>query len=1024
MATRWSVSSGRSVRGGRGVSSVVSAVVVVVVLAGVGVGTYAVMGGFSPVTPKTCEPLASPICGNFVNTHDVTLLLPFKSVQQGSGVPFTVSLPAGESATAYTVYFGDGTSNTGTSSLISHNYTTPGTYLVRATAQVNGQPHDNVGSLILLSVTPSFAANQIGAVPSVSGSIVGNSSVPAGTAITAVLQPGQFVTLSGSYTGQPTNPAFVALPPRMVVTSGGSLNTVVNTNSSLTTTATFASAGTYQVTFVGSATNGTIGTGGNVTGGVTLFMNYTWTVFVSATGEHAGIQGTLVHHSPHPGTIINYVLAPGGALSEDPAIDYETVGAEPIINVYQPLITYNGSLTGPEPTNYVPVLATCVPGSAQCSRMYGSSLVDGWNYTFVIQGNASFYDPLTQAHWGVWPTDVVFSMARTLGFSTLPSTESNNGWIIAQSLLDSGNVTWDSIHASFNNTPRDVLDSMTINETTLPGGGTGPCPQAAITGADHGCVTFHAYGQKHLWPYFLELIADPLGGSIVPCGWFSAPNQAAGIPYWTRGNVSGSGDQPCGAPGSPGWGQAPDSIPYEGWDQWEQLGSGAFGSYLGHVQFNMVGSGPYYMSQYLIGSSYSMMANPAYGANPYCTWKGCPPASHNFAHEVDVTWENSPTQGETAYLQGVADHASIPSTDFSLLLELISQGKAVAINAPTLTIGFEPFDLNFNLPGAQRLTTQPLSVPTDWFSYVGMRQFFATSYPYETVQNTINTRDGVVLGFGYGGAIPQYMANYYPKDIAWPNTDPCSDSSNPSCPVYWWKAMQDKTSPYFDPQMVGCTASNPCQLPLIGSTGSPAGDEINQLWTTQLSLQSGGGVKVQPVDLNFVQIVIDSEFCGPGQCPMPFYGLGWAPDYPDPTDYVNPLYQANNTYTFGDSVMQSLLVPQFTNGCGHSTTDYNYFANNSVGNICQGQAYKAMLTALNFAATEPVLSYRALLYDLAEKIAAKLCLYTYTAQSNQISSVASWMDASSINTNVTIGGGGDVPYFWLTGNDVQYPGST
>ncbi|HYK93134.1 MAG TPA: PKD domain-containing protein, partial [Thermoplasmata archaeon] len=556
----------------RGVSSLVSAIVVVIVLAGVGVGTYGVMGGFTKGSPKTCEPVTSPICGNYVNTHDVSLLLPFKSVQQGAGVPFTVSLPAGEASTSYTVYFGDGTQNSSRSSLISHNYSTPGTYLVRATASVNGQAHDNVGSLVLLTVTPSFAANQIGAVPSVAGSVLGNTTVPSGTAVTAVLQTGQSVTLTGSYTGQPTNPAFVALPPKMVST-GGTLSAITTTNTSLTDQATFSTPGTYTVSFVGAATNGTIGTGGNVTGGATLYMNYTWTVYVAAAGEHAGIQGSIVHHSPHPGIIINYELAPGGALSEDPAIDYETVGAEPIINVYQTLITYNGSLTGPEPTNYVPVLATCVPGSAQCQRMYGDSLVDGWNYTFVIQGNASFYDPLTGAHWGVWPTDVVFSLARTMGFSTLPSTESNNGWIVAQSLLDSGNVTWDSIHGSYNNTPSQILNSMSINETTLPGGGQGPCPTAAMSGPDHGCVTFHVYGQHHAWPYFLELIADPLGGSVVPCGWFSSPNQAAGIPYWTRGNVSGSGDIPCAAPGAPGWGLAANDprLPATGWDQWEQL---------------------------------------------------------------------------------------------------------------------------------------------------------------------------------------------------------------------------------------------------------------------------------------------------------------------------------------------------------------------------------------------------------------------------------------------------------------------
>ena len=1022
-AVTWMHEIGRGYRGSAGrearaLTPIVSVVVIVIVLAGVGVATYGVMGGFSSPSAATCQPITSPVCGTYANLHDVSLLLPFSSVQQGAGVPFTVSLPSGETASKYTVYFGDGASLNATSSLLSHNYTSPGTYLVEATAVVNGLVHDNLETLSRLTVTPSFTANQIGALPTVSGQILANTSSPTvGLSPTAVIAAGESVTFSGSYTGEPTNPAFVALPPRLASTAGP-VTVTSHGNATAVGSETFTTPGTYLVTFVGSATNGTVGTDGNVTGGATLYLNYTWTVFVAAVGTHAGVAGTLTHFSPHPGTIVDYELAPGGALSEDPAIDYETVGYEPILNVYQTLISYNGSLTGPSPINFVPVLATCVPGSAECASLYnGNTLVSGWNYTFVIQGNTSFYDPATHASWGVWPTDVVFSIARTLGFSTLPSTESNNGWIIAQSLLNGGNVTWNSIHATYNNTPSNVLGAMTINDSSL-------CPAAALQAPNHGCVTFHVNGHHHDWPYFLELIADPLGGSVVPCGWFSAPAQGAGIPYWTRGNVTGAGDHPCAAPGTPGWGLSASKVPVLGWDQWEQLGSGAFGTYLGHVQYNMVGSGPYYLSQYIIGQSFSLAASPGYGQNPDCTWTGCEPPAGQYASGVDVTWETQATQGEQAYVNGVADHATIPPTDFSLLLELIGQGKAIAINAPTLTIGFYPFNLQFNLGGAQKLTTQQVTVPSDWFSYVGMREFFARAYPYTTVQTQFNTRDGVVLGFNYGGAIPQFMANYYPKGIPWPNTDPCTDGSNPSCPTYWWDQMQDKASMYYDPEVAACTTSNPCEFPLVGETGSAAGDQIRQLWASELSQLTSGAVQVQPVDLNFVDVVIGSEYCGPSQCPMPTYALGWAPDYPDPTDYVGPLYEANNTYTYGDAVAQTLYTAAFSAGCGGAGTDYVYFASHDVGNNCQGPAYKAMLTATSLASTEQNLTLRAQLYAYAEEIAYRLCLYTYTGQDNAVASMASWVDASSINTNVTIGGGGDTPFFWLTGHGVQYAGST
>ncbi|MCI4360254.1 MAG: PKD domain-containing protein, partial [Thermoplasmata archaeon] len=610
MSTNWAARRVGLRANDRGLSSVVAAIVVVVILALMGVATYGVLGGFSKNSnPVTCWPPSAFVCGTFVNLHDVTLVLPFKSIQQGASVPFTVQLPPSESASSYTYLFGDGSAPLSSSqSTVNHNYSAPGVYLVEAQAKINGLVHDNIPALTLVTVTPSFGTGTAGNLPGVSATILSNSTSPKGTAgVTAVLQTGQEVSVGASYTSSPTNPAFTPLAPKFNQTGGSVQGSNLTTNSG-TETLIYNTPGTYTITFIASAT----------TGNTTLFQNFTWSVFVAPVGEHAGVAGTQLHVSPHPGTIINYELAPGGALSEDPAIDYETVGAEPIYNVYQTLINYNGSLTGPTADSFVPQLATCVPGSIECQNLYGSPLVNGPNYTFVIQHNASYYDPATQGHWGVWPTDVVFSMARTMGFSTLPCTECNNGWIITQALLNGGNYTWDSIHGAYNNTPQQILGSMVINGTD--------CPAVAMTN-DHGCVTFDVWGGHHVWPYFLELIADPLGGSIVSCGWFSASNQGAGIPYWTSGNSTGAGDHPCGAPGTPGWGLAAAGIPKTGWDQWEQLGSGAFGTFQGHVQYNMLGSGPYYMQQYSVAISYTLQANPYYGQNPYCTWTGCEPAT-------------------------------------------------------------------------------------------------------------------------------------------------------------------------------------------------------------------------------------------------------------------------------------------------------------------------------------------------------------------------------------------------------------
>ena len=271
-----------------------------------------------------------------------------------------------------------------------------------------------------------------------------------------------------------------------------------STATSATGEFSFANPGTFTIVFVGSALG---------PAGVVAYQNYSWTVFVAQPGSTAGIAGISAATSPHPGALDVYELAPGGSNSEDPAVDYESLGSEVLYNVYEALIAYNGSDTGPTAASYVPVLATCVPGSTtganNCQSMYGSSMISGTDYTFAISKTAKFYDPGTGNSWAVYPTDVVFSLARTMAFSTNPGVGSNNGWILTQSLLPTGNQGWSTLHYPFNNTPENVMSSMTINDSTACG--------ATVMANSNGCVTFHVTGGGQSWPYFLELISDERG---------------------------------------------------------------------------------------------------------------------------------------------------------------------------------------------------------------------------------------------------------------------------------------------------------------------------------------------------------------------------------------------------------------------------------------------------------------------------------------------------------------------------------
>ena len=190
------------------------------------------------------------------------------------------------------------------------------------------------------------------------------------------------------------------------------------------------------------------------------------------------------------------------------------------------------------------------------------------------------------------------------------------------------------MHAPVNNTPLDILESMSVNDTAAG------CPASALLpGGSNGCITFHAFGGHHVWPFFLELMAIPVTAAVEPAGWYSASDQAAGIPGWTYGPnasvpVTDAGDHPVSLPGGfenttgafYAWIAA--HLAPTAWDMYEEVGSGAAvsGQYWGNVRYSMVGSGPYYMRDLVPGVSYLLQANPDYQQNPFCTWSGCAPA--------------------------------------------------------------------------------------------------------------------------------------------------------------------------------------------------------------------------------------------------------------------------------------------------------------------------------------------------------------------------------------------------------------
>jgi hypothetical protein len=1010
--------------------SLAAVVLVAVVVVAGGVG-YVVLNAVSGSGTQPVNACLSPICWPQGQNPQVVLFVPqstlpeaVSSLAQGQMLSGTVSVTGSEAVSDYAIFWGDGSNSTGPDPTAYHTYSGLGSYVLSARALFESTWFNGTSYLYPLVVIPNLQTTSSGYYPTVTTTLTNGSS--------AAFQFGWLegagsVHVSATYTANSTAAGVIDHAPTLSST-GGTQSDLASTPTRVAATYTFTDPGLYYITMVGAITapSGTI------------YQNYTWTVYVSPDGVSPGCgacSSALPAKSPHPGQIVYQEVAPGGATSEDPSVAYDPVSAEPIYNVYQTLVAYNGSST----VSFLPELSTCVPGSDgadSCQAMYGTPLIvnngssDSPQYwTFPIDKAARFYDPATRASWPVYPSDVAFTFARTCGFADLPGLGAQPGWIPCQTLLPGevqSNAKWDSgIHSPYNNTPSNVMGAILVNNTAY-------CP-AIVIAESNGCVTFNASGGDQTWPFFLALIANPLGSAVEPCGWFTS--QSAGVPGFP-GTTAASGDGPCVLPGNAKnttdagfqtWlkGTSPTY-----WDTFEELALNT-PSIQPNVRWNMVGSGPYYLTGQPFDQSvgYTLVQNPAYRAPAGCMGQvRCEPLPGPTQYVINVTvvYQSTDTVGIEQYMAGETDFATILPGETPQILALIQDGKIGAFSVQTLNINFLAFALEFSPSAASNLDPNPLNVPGDFFNYIGLRQFLVNAFPYTTVESTILTTDGIQYGFSYGGAIPQYMGNYYPTNVSWPSGDPVLNPAMNGSAAWWWAQANLEGGPYYDPELANCTTTSPCQFPVLGQAGGTAVDQMIQDYLPFISSISGERLEPNTFDPcpSGCQLVLGGLYASPGESAQPFFSLGWTPDYPDPTDYVAPLYYPNATFTDPDAVQQglSLFTCAGDNGGPASWISMQgllYWANEaSIPQACQGNAYAAMDWGMTQAAGMAVGPARVLMYNLVEHIANGLALYLYSDQENAVVTYASWIDATTLNTNPVVGAAGIHAWYLVNGNGV------
>jgi hypothetical protein len=792
----------------------------------------------------------------------------------------------------------------------------------------------------------------------------------------------------------------------------------------------------------------------------------------SASPTPAASRPVATATDPHPGTLEIDEVEPNGANSVDPALGYYQVDEEPMMNVYEPLVAYNGSSLGA----YVPVAATCVPGTVQCSEDYGAGFTGianatgqpytGTNgepiyWTFVLDPAAHFYDPATFASWPVYPSDVIFSAARSLAFSDPFGL--HPGWPLAQALLSPGDPLWDGgLHAPYNTTPYDILSSMFVNDSAF-------CPAAAMDGVHgDGCITFDAGANGTDWPMFEEFLAPPEGLYITPCGWASASPQDAGLPGFPSTHAP-QGDGSCLLPGNvtststSGFRAFLNStLSPTGRTRWDPQEAASAKTIVSGLQRTMVGSGPYAATVNLT-SGYRLATNPAYGTPSGCggdptdfpgQYAGyCDPAVDRYVANVSVRWVSSYSQELSGLESGQLDFGGVQTpTGVQPLLGYEALGKLTLLGVPALAVFEQNYVLDWSATQRARAGFPGTdNIPANFFAYEASRGLLQAAYPFASIQSNVWTADGLQTLLPVGGPIPQGLGCYYAPttangchnsylvDFAYEQHHGAVDTNaaDVGSAGWWWAQGTNPSSPYYDPALANCTSASPCQFTLESSAGNPPDDAMETLWANSISSVTGGAVQPNVKDVSASDLLNTSGptllDCGQGasgQDPCPIYNFGWITDYPDPTDLVDAYGVANATYTRPDAV-STLFHPGFDNAasCGHQVSlasgsfsanldDLLYWAaqangtnDAAIANACQGDAYLAYLWGVDTAAPLLAGPERILLYDLTQSVLSALNLYTWIGQSNSYSAAATWLDPATVNTNPWVGGNG--VQFWF-----------
>jgi peptide/nickel transport system substrate-binding protein len=182
----------------------------------------------------------------------------------------------------------------------------------------------------------------------------------------------------------------------------------------------------------------------------------------------------------------------------DPAVTYETSGWEIVEQIYQGLLTYNGSSN----TAYEGVLASSWTVSPS-----------GMNYTFILRPNVLFSNGDPFNAYVMW-----YSVYRTIVMNRAPS------WILSQNLAAGNGITF--------NVTASMLNSINYFSPSPADLTVMSRPDQSVVALNASAIQFNiGYGYNGMYPYsaFLATLLTPMAAAVDPAFVGSHGGVAAGL---------------------------------------------------------------------------------------------------------------------------------------------------------------------------------------------------------------------------------------------------------------------------------------------------------------------------------------------------------------------------------------------------------------------------------------------------------------------------------------------------------------